>query len=70
MRIYRDMGYVKSRKRTATLYSVLGVVLLATAFFLSFRGGPQNPNAVLFAYIPLLAGTVVFHMGMQLVGQW
>lgn len=70
MRVYRDLGYVKKRKRGATLYAIGGVALLGLAFFLSFRGGPANPNAVLFAYIPLLAGTVVFHMGMQQVGQW
>lgn len=70
MRVIRDMGYVKKRKRAATLTSVAGVALLAFAFWLSFTGGATNTTTVLLAYIPLLAGTLIFHMGMQQVGQW
>lgn len=69
MRVIRDMGYVKQRKRAATLTSVAGVVLLGFAFWLSLSGGP-NSNNVLLAYVPLLAGTFIFHWGMQQVAQW
>ena len=70
MRVIRDMGYVKRRKRAATLTSVAGVALLGFAFWLSLSGGAGNTQTVLLAYIPLLAGTFIFHMGMQQVGQW
>lgn len=69
MRVVRDVGYVKKRKRIATLTSVLGVALLGSAFWLSFNAG-QDARAVLLAYVPLLAGTIVFHLGMQQVAQW
>ncbi len=70
MRVIRDMGYVKRRKRAATLTSIAGVALLGFAFWLSLSGGAGNTQTVLLAYIPLLAGTFIFHMGMQQVGQW
>jgi hypothetical protein len=70
MRVIRDMGYVKRRKRGATVTAVAGVALLGFAFWLSLSAGSANTNAVLIAYIPLLAGTLLFHMGMQQVGQW
>lgn len=69
MRVIRDVAYVKNRKRAASLTSLLGVALLGGAFWLSLSSG-QNASAVLLAYLPLLAGTVVFHLGMQQVAQW
>lgn len=69
MRVVRDVGYVRNRKRAATLTSLLGVALLAVAFWLSLSAG-QDGRAVLLAYLPLLAGTVIFHLGMQQVAQW
>jgi hypothetical protein len=70
MRVIRDMGYVKRRKRAATLTSVAGVALLGFAFWLSLSAGATNTTGVLLAYVPLLAGTLIFHLGMQQVGQW
>lgn len=70
MRIIRDVGYVKRRKRAATLTAIAGVALLGFAFWLSVSSGPSNTTGVLIAYLPLLAGTAVFHMGMQQVAQW
>jgi hypothetical protein len=67
MKVYRDVEYIKKRKRQATLTSIGGVALLASAFFVTFTGGE---SAVLIAYIPLLAGTIIFHLGMQQVGKW
>lgn len=69
MRVIRDVGYIKNRKRAATLTSVVGVVLLGFAFWLSFSAR-NDERAVLLAYLPLLAGTVIFHFGMQQVAQW
>jgi hypothetical protein len=67
MKIYRDLEYVKKRKRLATLSAVAGVALLGSAFWIATAAGPA---AVLVAYLPLLAGTIIFHLGMQQVGKW
>lgn len=67
MKVYRDLTYVKQRKRRATLLSILGVALLGSAFWLASTTGQ---NGILIAYIPLLAGTIIFHLGMQQVGKW
>jgi hypothetical protein len=67
MKVYRDVEYIKKRKRLATLTSVAGVALLGSAFWLASTGGQSG---VFIAYIPLLAGTIIFHLGMQQVGKW
>ena len=56
MKVYRDLTYVKQRKRRATLLSILGVALLGSAFWLASTTGQ---NGILIAYIPLLAGTTL-----------
>ncbi|MGI9254698.1 MAG: hypothetical protein ACR2J8_13220 [Thermomicrobiales bacterium] len=70
MRVIRDVGYIKRRKRVATLTAIGGVALLGFAFWLSVSAGAKNTSGILLAYIPLLAGTALFHMGMQQVSQW
>ncbi len=67
MKVYRDVEYIKKRKRQATLTSIAGVALLGSAFWLASTAGQSG---VLIAYIPLLAGTIIFHLGMQQVGKW
>jgi hypothetical protein len=67
MKVYRDVEYIKKRKRRATLTSIAGVALLGSAFWLASTGGQSG---VFIAYIPLLAGTIIFHLGMQQVGKW
>src|ERR671916_12692 len=67
MKVYRDVEYINKRKRQAKLASITGVALLGSAFWLASAGGQ---SAVFIAYIPLLAGTIVFHLGMQQVGKW
>ena len=67
MKVYRDVEYIRKRKRLATLTSIAGVALLGSAFWLASTGGQSG---VFIAYIPLLAGTVIFHLGMQQVGKW
>jgi len=67
MKVFRDVEYIKKRKRRATLTSIAGVALLGSAFWLASTGGQSG---VFIAYIPLLAGTIIFHLGMQQVGKW
>ena len=67
MKVYRDAEYIQKRKRLATLTSIGGVALLGSAFWLASKGGQSG---VFIAYIPLLAGTIFFHLGMQQVGKW
>jgi hypothetical protein len=67
MKVYRDVEYIKKRKRQATLTAIAGVALLGSAFWLASTGGQSG---VFIAYIPLLAGTIIFHLGMQQVGKW
>ena len=69
MKVYRDLAYVKKRKRAAVLTSLAGVFLLGSSYFLVFTGA-QSELLALFAYIPLLAGIIMFHLGMQQVGKW
>lgn len=67
MKVYRDLTYVTKRKRIATLAAISGVALLGAAFWLAAGSGQTG---VIVAYVPLLIGTVVFHLGMQQVGKW
>jgi hypothetical protein len=67
MKVYRDLDYVRKRKRLAALSSIGGIALLGSAFFLASQAGQSG---VFIAYVPLLAGTVLFHLGMQQVGKW
>lgn len=67
MKVYRDLTYITKRKRIATLSAISGVALLGAAFWLAAGSGQTG---VIVAYVPLLIGTVVFHLGMQQVGKW
>jgi hypothetical protein len=69
MKVYRDLAYVKKRKRMAIVTSLAGVALLGASYFLVFTGG-QSEMRALFAYVPLLAGIIMFHLGMQQIGKW
>lgn len=67
MKVYRDLEYVKKKKRIAIVASIAGVALLGSAFWLASGAGQSG---ILIAYVPLLAGTIIFHLGMQQVGKW
>lgn len=69
MKVYRDLAYVKKRKRAAILTSLAGVVLLGSSYFIVFTAGQADWRTV-FAYVPLLGGIIMFHLGMQQVGKW
>jgi hypothetical protein len=65
MRVVRNIGYVKRRKRLAKWSAIFGVALLGSTFWLAL-----NPDYVLLAYLPLLIGTLIFHFGMQQFAKW
>jgi hypothetical protein len=65
MRIVRNVGHIKRRKRAAKWTAVLGFVVLATALALGFV-----PSLFWLAYLLLFGGFVLFNVGMQQVGKW
>lgn len=65
MRIVRNVGHVKRRKRIARWSALLGFLLLAGTFFIALR-----PGLLLFAYVLLFGGFILFNLGMQQVGKW
>lgn len=67
MRIIRDSGYVKKKRRIGRWSALIGFALLGSAFWLATATGPDG---VLLAYVPLLAGTLAFHFGMQQIAKW
>jgi hypothetical protein len=69
MRLVRNIGYVRRRKRFARLSSVFGFLFLAATFPLVFIWG-QTSNLVLIAYVLLFVGFILFNMGMQQLGKW
>lgn len=69
MRVVRNIGHVKRRRRFARLSSVFGFLFLAGTFPLVFIWG-DSPNLVIVAYVLLFLGFVLFNMGMQQLGKW
>jgi hypothetical protein len=69
MRVVRNIGHVKRRRRFARLSSFFGFFFLAATFPLVFIWS-SNPNLIIVAYVLLFAGFVLFNMGMQQLGKW
>lgn len=65
MRIVRNIGHVKRRKRIARWSAVGGFLILGSTFALAFV-----PEFLLVAYALLFGGFVLFNFGMQQVGKW
>jgi hypothetical protein len=65
MQIVRHAQYIKDQKRKGRWLAVLGFLLLTGSLFVAWF-----PDLLLFAYIAMLAGFVMFNIGMQLVGKW
>lgn len=66
MRIVRNVGYVKRRRRAARWTALLGFALLSGVFVFTLF----FPGQILFAYVILLLGFFVFSTGMQQIGKW
>jgi hypothetical protein len=65
MRVVRNVGYIKRRRRLAGWSAFFGFVLLASTFFLVL-----SPRLIAFAYALLFTGFILFNFGMQQVGKW
>jgi hypothetical protein len=65
MRIVRHNEFVKQRKRRARLFAFLGFLILTSSLLIAWY-----PSFLLLAYVAMLAGFILFNMGMQQVGKW
>jgi hypothetical protein len=65
MRIVRNIGYVKRKKRVAKWSALLGFLLLVATFVMVL-----NPRLVILAYGLLFGGFIIFNFGMQQIGKW
>ena len=65
MRIVRNIGHVKRRKRLGRWAAVFGFGMLASTFALVFF-----PDQIMLAYVLLIVGFVLFNYGMQQLGKW
>jgi hypothetical protein len=65
MRVVRNIGHVKRRRRLGRSAAILGFLMLASTFLLVFF-----PERILFAYVLLIIGFVSFNFGMQQIGKW
>ncbi len=65
MRIVRHSQHIKQQKRKSKWLAAIGFLVLTSAMFLA-----TLPNALLFAYIAMIGGFVMFNIGMQGIGRW
>jgi hypothetical protein len=65
MRIVRHTAYIKQRKRQARLFAFLGFIILTSSLLIAWY-----PEFLIMAYIAMLAGFILFNMGMQQLGKW
>lgn len=65
MKIVRHTAYIAQRKRRAKVFALIGFLSLTGTLFLALL-----PNFLLPSYIAMLAGFVLFNIGMQQVGKW
>ncbi|HVL22681.1 MAG TPA: nuclease-related domain-containing protein [Thermomicrobiales bacterium] len=65
MRIVRHNQFVKQRKRRARLFAFLGFLILTSSLLIAWY-----PSFLMLAYVAMLAGFILFNMGMQQVGKW
>jgi hypothetical protein len=65
MQIVRHAQYVKDRKKRARWLAVIGFLLLSGSLLIAWY-----PEFMVFAYVAMLAGFVMFNIGMQGIGKW
>lgn len=65
MRIVRHSKYINQQKKRSKWLAAVGFLILASAMFIAMM-----PNLLLFAYVAMIGGFVMFNMGMQGIGKW
>lgn len=65
MRIIRHQSYISQRKKHARIFALLGFLLLSGSLLIAWY-----PEFLIFAYVAMLGGFILFNMGMQQVGKW
>lgn len=65
MQIVRHAQYIKDRKRRGRWLSLFGFLLLSGSLLIAWY-----PEFLMFAYVAMLAGFIMFNIGMQAVGKW
>lgn len=65
MRIVRHSNHIKKQKRKSKLLAFFGFLVLTSAMFLAML-----PNALIFAYVAMIGGFIMFNIGMQGIGRW
>lgn len=65
MQIVRHAKYIKDRKSRGRLFALLGFLLLSGSLLIAWF-----PEFLIFAYVAMLAGFIMFNVGMQAVGKW
>lgn len=66
MRVVRNVGYIKRRKRAAQMMVGLGLLLLLASWAVYLL----KPDIFLFAMIGLAIGFILFNGGMQQMSRW
>lgn len=65
MQIVRHAKYIKDRKKRGRVLALLGFLLLSGSLFIAWY-----PELLIVAYVSMLAGFIMFNMGMQGIGKW
>lgn len=65
MQIVRHAQYIKDQKRRGRWLALVGFILLSGSLFVAWY-----PSLLIAAYVAMLAGFVMFNMGMQGIGKW
>lgn len=65
MRTVRHSQYIKQQKTKSKWFAAIGFLILSSAMFLAML-----PNALLFAYVAMIGGFILFNIGMQGIGRW
>lgn len=66
MRLVRNNGFIRSRKRRARLTALAGFIMLASSVALTF----YIPKLFVPGYGVLILGFITFNMGMQQMTKW
>jgi hypothetical protein len=66
MRVVRNIGYIKSRRRAGRIMVALGMLILAVSLAILF----SSPGLVIFGMVLTIVGYFFFFGGLQQVARW